>query len=151
MGRRDLRGSIILRPSGWPDNRLREGQAALAAREYNLCKSSQEAPMLFFVKARLPDVPPVARELYLGMVVSTWEVIKQLENDGKVLAGGALIGQRSGIVIADVASNEELSEMLNRLPLSAYLEWEVVPLVPAERALEDAKWTLQHGPGQQRR
>ena len=98
--------------------------------------------MLFFVKARLPDVPPVPRELYLGMVVSTWEVIKQLENDGKVLAGGALIGQRSGIVIADVASNEELS---------AYLEWEVTPLVPAERALEDAKWTLQHGPGQQRR
>ena len=49
--------------------------------------------MLFFVKARLPDVPPVPRELYLGMVVSTWEVIKQLENDGKVLAGGAS-GQR---------------------------------------------------------
>ena len=107
--------------------------------------------MLFFVKASLPDVPPVPRELWLGMVVSTWEVIKQLENDGKVLAGGALIGQRSGIVIADVASNEELSEMLNRLPLSAYLEWEVTPLVAAERALEDAKWTLQHGPGQQRR
>jgi len=106
--------------------------------------------MLFFVKAHLSDVPPVPRELYLGMVVSTWEVIKQLENDGKVVAGGALIGQRSGIVIADVASNEELSEMLNRLPLSAYLEWEVVPLVPAERALEAAKWTLQHGPGQQR-
>jgi len=107
--------------------------------------------MLFFVKAHLSDVPPVPRELYLGMVVSTWEVIKQLENDGKVVAGGAIIGQRSGIVIADVASNEELSEMLNRLPLSAYLEGEVTPLVPAEKALEAAKWTLQHGFGEQRR
>src|SRR3972149_10062211 len=100
--------------------------------------------MLFFVKATLPDVPPVARELWLGMVVSTWEVIKQLENDGKVLAGGALIGKRAGLVIADVASNEELSEMLNRLPLSAYLEWEGTPLVPAERAPEEGQWALQH-------
>ena len=99
--------------------------------------------MLFFVKAHLSDVPPIPRELYLGMVVSTWEVIKQLENDGKVVAGGAIIGQRSGIVIADVASNEELSEMLNRLPLSAYLEWDVAPLIAADRALDSAKWALQ--------
>ena len=101
--------------------------------------------MLFFVKASLPDVPPVTRELWLGMVVSTWEVIKQLENDGKVLAGGAIIGQRAGLVIADVASNQELAEMLNRLPLFAYLEWEVAPLIPAQGALDAAKWTLQHG------
>ncbi|MEX0801548.1 MAG: muconolactone Delta-isomerase family protein [Dehalococcoidia bacterium] len=100
--------------------------------------------MLFFVKATLPDVPPVPSEVWLGMVVSTWEVIKQLENDGKVLAGGAVIGQRSGLVIADVSSNEELSEMLNRLPLSAYLVWQVDPLIPAQQALEAAKWTLQH-------
>ncbi len=101
--------------------------------------------MLFYVKASLPDVPPVPRKLWLGMVVSTWEVIKQLENDGKVLAGGALIGQRAGLVIADVASNEELAEMLNRLPLSAYLDWDVAPLIPAQQALEAAKWTLRHG------
>lgn len=101
--------------------------------------------MLFFVKASLPDIPPVPRDLWLGMVVSTWEVIKQLENDGKVVAGGAIIGQRSGLVIADVSSNEELSDMLNRLPLSAYLNWEVVPLVSAQGALDSAKWALQHG------
>ena len=106
--------------------------------------------MLFYVKASLPDVPPVPRDLWLGKVVSTWEVIKQLENDGKVLAGGALIGQRAGLVIADVASNEELAEMLNRLPLSAYLEWEVSPLIPAQQALDAAKWTLQHGATQAR-
>ena len=100
--------------------------------------------MLFFVRATLPDVPPVPSEVWLGMVVSTWQVIKQLESDGKVLAGGAVIGQRSGLVIADVDSNEELSQMLNRLPLSAYLEWEVDPLIPAQQALEAAKWTLQH-------
>ncbi|MDP3767240.1 MAG: muconolactone Delta-isomerase family protein, partial [Dehalococcoidia bacterium] len=55
----------------------------------------------------------------------------------------AFIGQRGGCVIADVESNEELADMLNRLPLSGYLEWEVVPMIPAERALESAKWALQ--------
>ena len=58
-------------------------------------------------------------------------------------AGGAFVGQRAGCVIADVQSHEELSEMLNRLPLSGYLEWEVVPMIPAEHALESAKWALQ--------
>ena len=77
------------------------------------------------------------------MMASTWQVIKQLENNGKVVAGGALVGQRAGVVIVDVESNEELADLLNRLPLSAYLEWEVVPMIPADRALESAKWALQ--------
>lgn len=99
--------------------------------------------MLFFIKAELRGIPPMPREQWLGMTASTWEVIKQLENSGKVLAGGAFVGQRAGCVIADVASNEELAELLNRLPLFAYLEWEVVPMIPAERALAAAKWALQ--------
>jgi muconolactone delta-isomerase len=99
--------------------------------------------MLFFVKAELRDHPPMPREQWLGRVASTWEVIKQLEHNGKVIVGGAFIGQRAGCVIADVESNEELADMLNRLPISGFLRWEVVPMIPAERALETAKWALQ--------
>ncbi len=99
--------------------------------------------MLFFVKAELREQPPMPREQYLGMIASTWQLIKQLEANGKVLCGGAFVGQRAGCVIVDVDSNEELSDLLNRLPLSAYLEWELVPLIPADRALESAKWALQ--------
>ena len=99
--------------------------------------------MLFFVRAELSEQPPMPREQFLGMMASTWQVIKQLENNGKVLAGGALVGQRVGCVIVDVDSNEELADLLNRLPLSAYLTWEVAPMVPAGRALDSAKWALQ--------
>ena len=99
--------------------------------------------MLFFVKAELREALPMPREQVLGMMASTWQVIKQLEGNGKVLAGGAYVGQRAGCVIVDVDSNEELADLLNRLPLSAYLEWEVVPLIPADRALDSAKWALQ--------
>src|SRR3972149_6514506 len=49
---------------------------------YNLCESCEEALMLFFVKASLPDVPPVPRELWLGVGVSTWGGSKQLEKHG---------------------------------------------------------------------
>lgn len=100
-------------------------------------------PVLYFVKAQLNEQPPMPREQYLGMMASTWQVIKQLQGSGKVIAGGAFIGQRAGCVIVDVDSNEELADLLNRLPLSAYLDWEVVPLIAADRALESAKWALQ--------
>ena len=99
--------------------------------------------MLFFVKAKLNEAPPMPREQFLGMMASTWQVIKQLENNGKVLAGGAMIGQRAGCVIVDVDSNEELFELLTRLPVAGYMDWEVVPLIPADTALESAKWALQ--------
>ena len=99
--------------------------------------------MLFFVKAELRERPNLPREQWLGMTASTWEVIKQLEGSGKVLAGGAFVGRRAGCVIADVDSNEDLAELLNRLPVFAYLEWEVVPMIPADRALDGAKWALQ--------
>lgn len=99
--------------------------------------------MLFFVKASLEGQVPAPQEKWLGMTASTWETIKQLEGSGKVIAGGAFVGQRAGCVIVDVDSNEELADLLNRLPLFAYLKWEVVPLIPADRALESAKWALQ--------
>jgi muconolactone delta-isomerase len=99
--------------------------------------------MLFFIKAELQGQPPMAREKWLGMMASTWQTIKQMEENGKVVTGGAFVGRRSGCVIVDVDSNEELADLINRLPLAAYLEWEVVPLIPADRALESAKWALQ--------
>jgi muconolactone delta-isomerase len=99
--------------------------------------------MLFYVKAELNEQPPMPREQYLGMIASTWQVIKQLEGSGKVVCGGAMVGRRAGIVIVDVDSNEELSDLLNRLPLSGYLDWEISPLIPADRALDSAKWALQ--------
>jgi len=99
--------------------------------------------MLFFVKAELREQASIPDENWLGMVAATWQVIKQLENNGKVLAGGAMVGQRAGCVILDVESNEELSDLLIRLPAAGYLEWEVVPLIPADKALDAAKWALQ--------
>ena len=82
--------------------------------------------MLFFVKAELRRDTNYDRTRWLGLVASTWEQIKQMEADGNVVAGGAFVGQSAGCVIADVASHEELSELINRLPVSAMVTWDVV-------------------------
>ena len=66
--------------------------------------------MVFFIKATLNEQPPMSREQYLGMIASTWQVIKQLEGNGKVISGGAFVGQRAGVVIVDVDSHEELAD-----------------------------------------
>ncbi len=98
--------------------------------------------MLFFVKAELVRDSSYDRLRWLGLVASTWEQIKQMEADGHVVAGGAFVGQNAGCVIADVASHEELSELINRLPVSAMVTWSVTPMIPADSALQAAKWAL---------
>ncbi len=98
--------------------------------------------MLFFIRARLREQPPLPREQWLGMVAATWEVISQLERNGKARAAGALIGQGGGVAIVDVDSNDELSDILTRLPVYAFLEWEVAPMTAAERALDSARWAM---------
>jgi len=99
--------------------------------------------VLFYVKGELREQDDLPSEKWLGMVASTWQAIKQLENNGKVLAGGGMIGKRAGCVLVDVDSNEAPLELLTRLPVAGYMEWEVVPLIPADKALDTAKWALQ--------
>ncbi|MCA9823268.1 MAG: hypothetical protein KC482_07950 [Dehalococcoidia bacterium] len=106
--------------------------------------------MLFFVKAELRRDTNYDRTRWLGLVASTWEQIKQMEADGNVVAGGAFVGQSAGCVIADVASHEELSELINRLPVSAMVTWDVVPMIPADSALQAAKWALTQNAGEGR-
>jgi muconolactone delta-isomerase len=101
--------------------------------------------VLFYVHGKLRDTAAdLPRDRFLGMIASTWEALRQLEENGKVRAGGALIGRNAGVVIVDVDSHEELGALINRLPASAYLDWDVCPMMPAQSSLEAAKWLLQH-------
>jgi muconolactone delta-isomerase len=104
--------------------------------------SARSATMLFFVKAELRRDASYDRLRWLGLVASTWEQIKQLEADGRVVAGGAFVGQNAGCVIADMPNHEELSQLINRLPVSAMVSWDVIPMIPADSALQAAKWAL---------
>jgi len=96
--------------------------------------------MLYFVRAELRELPPMPREQWAGMVAATWEMLAQLERTGKARGVGAMIGRQAGVAILDMDSHDELAEVMQRLPVYAFLNWEVVPLTSAERALESARW-----------
>jgi len=96
--------------------------------------------MLYFVKAELRELPPMPREQWLGMVAATWEILAQLERSGKARGVGAIIGKQAGVAVLDLESHDELAELMQRLPIFAFLTWEVAPLTSAERALDSARW-----------
>ena len=96
--------------------------------------------MLYFVKAELRQMPPMPREQWMGQVTATWQVLAELERTGKAKGVGALLGRAAGVAIVDMDSHEELAVLLQRLPVSAYLDWEILPMVSAQQALENARW-----------
>ncbi len=97
--------------------------------------------MLYYVKAELRQLPPTSREQWMGQVVATWQVLAELERTGKAKGVGALLGKQAGVAILDADSHEEVAVILQRLPVSAYLEWEIAPMISAQQALENARWS----------
>ncbi|MHC4256692.1 MAG: muconolactone Delta-isomerase family protein, partial [Planctomycetota bacterium] len=56
------------------------------------------------------------------------EIIKKQKAEGKILAGGIEAGGKGGVVIVEVDSNEELSQLLTELPNWGLLNITVTPL-----------------------
>ena len=56
-----------------------------------------------------------------------------------MVLGGLFAGQRAGVIIIEVASGEELSSWMQRLPFWAQNTWEVIPLQSFQSGVEDVK------------
>lgn len=99
--------------------------------------------MLFFVKGEMRGASPLPPEQTLELVVKEWETIIGYAQQGKVLAGGQLAGRHGGCGIFNVDSVEEVHALISQLPLFPFIsDWEIVPLVGPEYALEGAKQAL---------
>lgn len=68
-------------------------------------------------------------------ITPTFDALLKLEAEKKILAGGLPLGDRAFVFIADASSNEELDEVLRKLPAWGVLKWQVMPsrAPPAER------------------
>ena len=62
------------------------------------------------------------------IIIPSFNQLIALEKKKKILAGGLPVGDRSFVFIAEASSNEELDQMLRRLPMWGSLDWEVTPL-----------------------
>jgi muconolactone delta-isomerase len=105
--------------------------------------------MKYLVTMELIGTPPVAspKELVQWLeqvVIPSEEAMLKLEAEKKILAGGDLCGRRGMAFIAEAASNEELSQLLESIPEWSLLEVEVTPLDDTEKRLEQVRQSLEH-------
>ena len=74
------------------------------------------------------------------MAIPSFEALAKLEEQRKVLGGGIMAGARAGAFIVDVASNNELNQLLQELPFWGVVKWTSTPLQTfRERAADERK------------
>ena len=80
-----------------------------------------------------------------NVVLPTFEAMKKLEDEGKVVAGGLPVGERSFVFIVEAASHKEVDQLLRNIPMWGMLDWEVTPLQSFEgRAEVERDFVQQH-------
>lgn len=77
------------------------------------------------------------------MVIPYFEALMRLEAENKIVAGGTMVGSRASTFIVDVASNEELSRILQNLPLWGMQQVDVTPLQSFEDRAEQVREVIE--------
>jgi muconolactone delta-isomerase len=72
--------------------------------------------------------PEEAVDILEEEILPTFAAIMKLEKEGKILAGGLPVGERSFVFIAEAASHDELDKMLRGIPAWGVFDWQVTPL-----------------------
>ncbi|MGC2062923.1 MAG: muconolactone Delta-isomerase family protein [Thermodesulfovibrionales bacterium] len=72
--------------------------------------------------------PEEAVRVLEEIILPSFDQLIGLEKKKKILAGGLPVGDRAFVFIAEASSNEELDQLLRKLPMWGALDWEVTPL-----------------------
>jgi muconolactone delta-isomerase len=84
-----------------------------------------------------PLLPPEQLvELIRQAVLPSHDALTNLKAEGKLLAGGYAVGERTGVFIFEVDSNSELDVLLQNLPYWGLIKIKVTPLEDIERRRE---------------
>jgi hypothetical protein len=108
--------------------------------------SAQSESMLYLVEfeatgAGAPTTPQQAIELLDKLIIPS---IESLAKDGKIQAGGILVGARAGVAIVGAKSHDEVTELVRALPAWGVWHWTVTPLESfAHRASLEKKMVQQ--------
>ena len=72
--------------------------------------------------------PQQTAEALERAVLPTLETFTKLKAEKKILAGGSVAGQKAHAFIVEAASNDEVAELIEDLPLWGAHTWTVTPL-----------------------
>ncbi len=62
------------------------------------------------------------------VILPTFDQLIKMEKKKVILGGGLPLGERAFVFIMDASSNEEVDQILRKLPLWGMLDWEVTAL-----------------------
>jgi muconolactone delta-isomerase len=82
------------------------------------------------------DVPRPSEKEFLELVVKEWETALKQQDEESIVCVYGFIDRRGGMAVYDVGSREELEQRLRELPLDPYANWEIIPLMTIEDALD---------------
>ena len=73
-------------------------------------------------------------------ILPSFDLLAGLQSEGKIVAGGVLAGTRTASFIVEVASNDELDQLLEGIPWWGIMRTSVAPLQSfAGRVAQDRK------------
>jgi muconolactone delta-isomerase len=72
--------------------------------------------------------PEEALEVLQDAILPSFSKLIELEKKKKIIGGGLPVGERAFVFIVEAKSNDELDQMLRRLPMWGELDWEVTAL-----------------------
>ena len=92
--------------------------------------AAQADSMLYLVKfeateAGTPTTREQAIELLDRLIVPSLE---KLAKEGRIRAGGLLVGARAGVFVVSAKSHDEVTEFVRALPAWGFWDWKVTPL-----------------------
>ena len=100
--------------------------------------------MLYLVIAEVKNTPPPASLASLEQGLATLERLDELTRDGIVLAAGVFAGRMGMSFTVDVASNNELHQVVATLPTFMQAEWQTIPLVSLSDDIAMTRGALEH-------
>ena len=82
--------------------------------------------------------PQQLGQMVAEMILPSFDLLANLQTDGKVVAGGVVVGTRTATFIVEAANHDELDQLLEGMPWWGVMKTTVVPLQAfAQRAAND--------------
>ncbi len=72
--------------------------------------------------------PEEAVKVLEEIILPSFDQLVKLEKKKTILAGGLPVGERAFVFIVEASSNDEVDQILRRIPMWGSLDWEVTAL-----------------------
>ncbi len=104
--------------------------AFVAASSVQAQEAAKKSSTYLVVASNGPSFtsPKEAIQVLEKGILPTFAAIQKLQREGKIVAGGLPVGERTLIMVVKASSNKEVDRLLRTLPAWGALQWKVTPL-----------------------